>query len=122
MTARPSDRLRCVVVATWYPTVEGPVDGIFVREPARARDAGAGAEARRGRRFRGLQDARGVAELIRAADLLVLPVASDVGGVLERPQAYDRAMIAGRARDASGPDLIGARWGAILRERVEAKR
>jgi hypothetical protein len=64
MTARPSDRRRCVVVATWYPTPEGPVDGIFVREAARA-----------------------VAR-----------------------------------HDAFGLDAIGARWGTILRELVEAER
>jgi glycosyltransferase involved in cell wall biosynthesis len=28
--------LRCVVLATWYPSVEEPISGIFVREAARA--------------------------------------------------------------------------------------
>ena len=28
--------LRCVVVATWYPSAEEPIGGIFVREAARA--------------------------------------------------------------------------------------
>jgi glycosyltransferase involved in cell wall biosynthesis len=36
MTAAVSQRLRCVVVATWYPSTEGPLEGIFVREAARA--------------------------------------------------------------------------------------
>jgi glycosyltransferase involved in cell wall biosynthesis len=34
--ARDASRLRCVVVATWYPSAARPVDGIFVRETARA--------------------------------------------------------------------------------------
>ncbi|HEY4095821.1 MAG TPA: glycosyltransferase [Baekduia sp.] len=38
MTPRALDprRLRCLVVATWYPSATRPVDGIFVRETARA--------------------------------------------------------------------------------------
>jgi glycosyltransferase involved in cell wall biosynthesis len=34
--ARDANRLRCLVVATWYPSARRPADGIFVRETARA--------------------------------------------------------------------------------------
>ncbi len=36
MTASASERLRCIVLATWYPSDADPVDGVFVREGARA--------------------------------------------------------------------------------------
>jgi glycosyltransferase involved in cell wall biosynthesis len=36
MTASAPKRLRCMVLATWYPSAENPVDGVFVREAARA--------------------------------------------------------------------------------------
>ena len=36
MTASAPERLRCMVLATWYPSAGDPVDGVFVREAARA--------------------------------------------------------------------------------------
>jgi len=36
MTASAPERLRCMVLATWYPSDDDPVDGVFVREGARA--------------------------------------------------------------------------------------
>jgi hypothetical protein len=36
MTASAPERLRCMVLATWYPSEADPVDGVFVREGAHA--------------------------------------------------------------------------------------
>jgi glycosyltransferase involved in cell wall biosynthesis len=36
MTASRHARLRCIVLATWYPSAADPVDGVFVREVAHA--------------------------------------------------------------------------------------
>jgi glycosyltransferase involved in cell wall biosynthesis len=36
MTASAPERLRCMVLATWYPSDDHPVDGVFVREFAHA--------------------------------------------------------------------------------------
>jgi glycosyltransferase involved in cell wall biosynthesis len=36
MTASAPERLRCMVLATWYPSDADPVDGVFVREGAHA--------------------------------------------------------------------------------------
>ena len=36
MTVSAPERLRCMVLATWYPSDADPVDGVFVREGVRA--------------------------------------------------------------------------------------
>ena len=53
MTASAPERLRCMVLATWYPSDADPVDGVFVREGApcpRAPLRRRGAPCRAGRR------------------------------------------------------------------------
>ena len=71
-------------------------------------------------------DVGGVREIVDERSGRLVPpgdraaLATAIEAVLEHPQAYNRAVIAARARETFGLDAIGVRRDAILRE-VAAK-